>query len=112
MQLTAQEICPSSNAATLQLVDEPQGAAMRAHPTIGRWLEEGYPISVNTDDVGVFGSNSSAELFRVAEAFELSKVRVLDLACGAVLGAFLSEPGKDELRALIRSRGVWEMIRA
>ena len=48
-------------------------AALLAHPTLPRWIAEGYPISVCTDDSGVFGTSLSRELLLVAHAFGLGE---------------------------------------
>ena len=37
------ELCPTSNMKTLRL------SSLAAHPTLRRWIEGGYPVSISTD---------------------------------------------------------------
>jgi hypothetical protein len=36
------EICPTSNSYTLQLSN------LKEHPTLGKWIDTGYPIAIST----------------------------------------------------------------
>lgn len=81
------ELCPTSNLTTLRC------SHMRDHPTAGRWLlddvrAERYPVSINTDDTGVFGTCASAELARVAIDLRLNSTQVSHLATRALEDAF------------------------
>lgn len=97
------ELCPTSNLTTLR------HAHMRDHPTAGQWLldevqAERYPVSINTDDTGVFGTCASAELARVAVELRLDAAHVAHLATRALDDAFEPAQGGSggpmrELRA-------------
>ena len=90
------EVCPTSNLATLELDD------LRAHPTLGRWLREGYPVCLCTDDPGVFATSLSAEYLRVARAFGLGAAALGKLALTPVDFAFgLDGAARARLRARI-----------
>ena len=72
------ELCPTSNMKTLRL------SSLAEHPTLRRWIEGGYPVSISTDDFGVFSTDASAELALVADALALPPRRIAELA--AALG--------------------------
>jgi adenosine deaminase len=79
------EVCPTSNRLTLGI------GSLRHHPTLRTWLARGHPISINTDDPGVFGTCPSAELLAVAMAYGLSGRRVVALAGAPFSHAFSSD---------------------
>ena len=59
------EICPTSNLITLGLT------SYADHPFLRTWLDLRYPISINTDDRGIFDSSLTKELLHVKDAMEL-----------------------------------------
>ena len=67
------EICPTSNVMTLGL----QG--LNEHPTLKKLIDEGYPISVNTDDKGVFNTQQSDELYMIAKEVRTGKNRSISV---------------------------------
>ena len=72
------ELCPTSNMKTLRL------SSLAEHPTLRRWIEGGYPVSISTDDFGVFSTDASAELALVADALALPPRRIAELAAAAL----------------------------
>jgi adenosine deaminase len=72
------EVCPTSNVMTLGL------EGLGQHPILERLVKEGYPVSINTDDAGVFNTKQSLELYRVAEMLGLNEYTVSGLVWGAV----------------------------
>lgn len=74
---TPVELCPTSNLATLGR------DGLADHPTAAMWLRRGHPISVNTDDAGVFGTSLSNEYMRVALDLGLGERGVHVLAASA-----------------------------
>jgi adenosine deaminase len=72
------EICPTSNLMTRPEID-----SYSNHP-VGDLLEVNYPVSINTDDRGVFNVSLSQEYFNVASAFKLSKQKLIDLTLTSV----------------------------
>ncbi|GMI47501.1 hypothetical protein TrCOL_g4769 [Triparma columacea] len=72
------EVCPTSNVMTLGL------EGLGQHPILERLVKEGYPVSINTDDAGVFNTKQSLELYRVAETLGLNEYTVSGLVWGAV----------------------------
>lgn len=70
------EACPTSNTMTLELNSHHGGSlvdGLRMHPRLKKWLETGYPISLNTDDSGLFCTNSTRELLLTAKAFHIGE---------------------------------------
>ncbi len=61
-------------------------------------------FSVQTDDVGVFGSTLSNEYLLVAEHFDLSRRDLLDLCGRGIETIFGGEGEKQRLRELIREK--------
>jgi adenosine deaminase len=79
------EVCPTSN-----LMTRPElGGSYNNHP-VGDLIDVNYPISINTDDRGVFDVTLSHEYFRVAEAFKLTKEQVRQIALNSVEHSFAS----------------------
>jgi hypothetical protein len=76
----------------------------------GWWWAAGGPLSLGTDDVGVFGSPSSAEHYHAATHFGLSPRDLVELSRRATAGS-LGGPA-DELRmdrlldAFVRAEGI------
>jgi len=68
------ELCPTSNALTLHL------PSLHHHPTLSPWLEHHYPISIATDDSGVFNVTLSTEYQDVFETYQLSIQEGIQLA--------------------------------
>ncbi len=67
------EICPSSNYYTLGL------KSYADHPQLRKLLALGYPVSINTDDRGIFGTSMTDELLHVSRAFGLSVADIVDI---------------------------------
>jgi len=70
------EACPTSNIMTLELNSHHDGClveGLRMHPRLRQWLEAEYPISLNTDDSGLFCTNATQELLLFAEAYHVGE---------------------------------------
>jgi adenosine deaminase len=87
------EICPTSNFLTLHL------PTLQHHPTLEPWLRAGWPVSICTDDSGVFNVTLSGELERVAAACDLSPDAVAALALSAFSASFADATTKAQLVA-------------
>jgi adenosine deaminase len=46
---------------------------IKRHPQLKKWIACQYPISINTDDSGIFCTNLTTEFLLVANAFGLGK---------------------------------------
>jgi adenosine deaminase len=76
----------------------------------GWWWAAGGPLSLGTDDVGVFGSPSSKEHHHAAQHFQLSRRSLVDLsrrAMGGALGGMTDELRMDRiLDQFVRQEGI------
>jgi adenosine deaminase len=91
------EVCPSSNVA---LGNAP---SLEEHP-IGRLLEAGVDLSLNSDDPPMFGTTLSREYALVGEAFELGPRALAELSLAGVRHSFLEEAERDKLLGRFRER--------
>ena len=69
------ECCPTSNVMTLELATHYEGDlvhGLRQHPRLKTWLAEKYPISISTDDPGIFNTNPTTELVLLVHAFRMT----------------------------------------
>ena len=76
-------VCPLSNLK-LCVIDE-----MRNHP-IGRMLNEGLRVTVNSDDPAYFGGYANANYEAIANAGVVNRTQLVSLARNSFLGSFLS----------------------
>lgn len=60
------EVCPSSNLCTIGL------KSLKEHH-FGKFLKENYPMSICTDDTGVFDTDLNREMKEILEVFQLNK---------------------------------------
>ncbi len=96
------ECCPTSNVMTLELATHYQGdlvSGLRMHPRLQKWLDIGYPISLNTDDPGIFNTSASDELILVTEAFKMCDPwKITNIVVDSVSHTFESDDFKNDLR--------------
>ena len=81
------ECCPTSNVMTLNLQGRHEGdiaRGLRGHPMLERWLEIGYPISISTDDSGVFATDSTKELRLLASSMNLEEWQMSGFVWGSL----------------------------
>ncbi len=88
------EVCPSSNLR-LGL-----SSSLASHP-VRQLLDSKVPITINSDDPLLLGTDISRELFAVATALSLSAAQVTDLLATAARAAFLSTPERADLEAKV-----------
>ncbi|WP_232661305.1 adenosine deaminase [Pseudonocardia sp. TRM90224] len=88
------EVCPTSNVRT--------GAvpSMAAHP-LPRLLQWGVPVTLNTDDPGMFDCDIAGEYLVAHEAFGLTPAELAQIARTGVDAAFCSAELKRTLHAEI-----------
>jgi len=88
------EVCPTSNVCT--------GAvpSLAEHP-LPALVAAGVPVTVNTDDPPMFGTDLNREYAVAAELLSLDEKGVADLARAAVEASFLGAEGRSALLAEI-----------
>ncbi|GLY24013.1 adenosine deaminase [Micromonospora sp. NBRC 101691] len=90
----ALEVCPTSNLRTRAV------ANLDEHP-LGRLVEAGVLVTINSDDPPMFGTTLNDEYAVAARLLELDAAGVAGLARDAVTAAFLPEGEKRRLTAEI-----------
>ncbi|MFI6823927.1 adenosine deaminase [Micromonospora sp. NPDC050187] len=90
----ALEVCPTSNLRTRAV------ASLDAHP-LGRLVEAGVLVTINSDDPPMFGTTLNDEYAVAARLLGLDAAGVAGLARDAVTAAFLPDPEKRRLTAEI-----------
>jgi aminodeoxyfutalosine deaminase len=88
------EISLSSNLCTKAV------ASLDKHP-LPRFLKTGVPVTVNTDDPGMFGTNLNREYLLCHQTFGLDACELAELARNAARAAFCSERTRAALLAEI-----------
>jgi aminodeoxyfutalosine deaminase len=88
------EVCPSSNIRTRAV------RSLAEHP-LPRLLEAGVPVTLGTDDPGMFHTDLNREYLLCHEHFGLSRSELADLARAGVRAAFCAEERKSSLLAEI-----------
>ncbi|MEO3784481.1 adenosine deaminase [Actinocorallia sp. B10E7] len=88
------EVCPTSNLATRAV------AALAEHP-LPRLVEAGVPVTVNSDDPPMFGTDLNREYLVAARLLGLDEKGIGELAKNAVRASFMDDAGKGRLAAEI-----------
>ncbi len=81
-------VCPLSNTRLKVF-------SRMADHNIGRLLEQGLCVTVNSDDPAYFGGYVLANYLAVAEALSLSRAQIAQLARNSITASFLDEPSKQ-----------------
>ena len=89
------EVCPTSNVAV-------GGVASLAEHPVGRLMDEGVVVTINSDDPPMFGTTLSEEFARCAETFDLDADILYTLTMNAVNASLVSEGRRAELRQAVR----------
>ncbi|GLZ38676.1 adenosine deaminase [Actinokineospora sp. NBRC 105648] len=90
------EVCPTSNQCTRAVPD------LTDHP-LPRLLEAGVPVTLATDDPGMFHTDLDREYLLCHELFGLSRGELADIARTGVRAAFCGQELKDDLLGRIHA---------
>jgi aminodeoxyfutalosine deaminase len=88
------EVCPTSNVRTRAV------GAIEEHP-LPAMLRAGVPVTIATDDPGMFHTDLNREYLLCHEVFDLGKAGLAELARTGVRAAFCSEARREELLTAI-----------
>jgi aminodeoxyfutalosine deaminase len=88
------EVCPSSNLRTRAV------RSLAEHP-LPRLLDAGVPVTLATDDPGMFHTDLNREYLQCHEHFGLGRSELTDLARAGVRAAFCPDEQKSALLAEI-----------
>jgi adenosine deaminase len=95
------ESCPTSNVMTLELAKHKSGDlihGLQQHPQLKYWLESKYPISIGTDDPGVFNTNATQELLLLARALGVRQQELKRIVLDSVYHGFCRGEVKDKIK--------------
>ena len=97
------ECCPTSNIMTLELANHTNAGSlldgMKMHPQLGKWIDKKYPISINTDDSGLFCTNLTKELLLVAKAHNLNEKELGNLILNSLITSLIREK-RDQIASI------------
>uniref|UniRef100_A0A7S4WC74 Adenosine deaminase domain-containing protein n=2 Tax=Ditylum brightwellii TaxID=49249 RepID=A0A7S4WC74_9STRA len=96
------ECCPTSNVMTLELAQHHEGSlieGLRGHPQLSKWLKNQYPISINTDDSGVFNTTLTRELLLLVEAYGVDEFTIRKIILNSIDHCFEQS---DDVRFVLR----------
>jgi len=82
-----------------------QEERLKLHPNLPHWLETGYPISISTDDSGVFSTNPTKELLLMRTAFDINEWQISGLVWGSIDHVF--EPSRRVRSLLARDVSIY-----
>ena len=89
------EICPTSNLQVAGFM-----TSYADHP-LGRYIELGIPVTINTDNRLMSQVDLSHEYAVVAKAFKFKRESIQSLVTNGVQAAFLPEERKEKLQARV-----------
>jgi adenosine deaminase len=98
------ESCPTSNVMTLELARHDGShltlrEGLAQHVNLRSWLEAEHPVSLCTDDPGVFGTSLTTELWLVAHTFALDVPDLVRLEEASVAFAFCDAATRASVQA-------------
>lgn len=91
------EVCPTSNLQISGIM-----RSLLDHP-LGRYLDLGIRVTVNTDNRLMSGTSSTEELWRVVEAFRLGPDEVRAILLASAEASFAPERVRQELVAQVQT---------
>jgi adenosine deaminase len=103
----AVESCPTSNVMTLELAKHYSGSlleGLKTHPQLATWLDTKHPISIGTDDPGVFHTTATKELLLLQKAFGLKKDDLKRVALDSMHQAFCDDATKRAVLERMEAR--------
>lgn len=101
------ETCPTSNVMTLELATSFHGnliEGLKCHPRLGHWLQSEYPISVSTDDSGVFHTDPTKELLLLAIAYNLNEATLKKIVLQSMDHAFCDDKTRERLKEAMSAK--------
>jgi adenosine deaminase len=101
------ESCPTSNVMTLELAKHCSGSlleGLRQHPQLLMWLETKHPISIGTDDPGVFDTNPTKELMLLQKTFCVPKATLKRILLESMDHAFCNDETRRQIQTQMLGR--------
>jgi adenosine deaminase len=101
------ESCPTSNVMTLELAKHCSGSLLEGlwkHPQLQTWLETKHPISIGTDDPGVFDTNPTKELMLLQKTFSVPRATLKRILLESMDHAFCNDETRRQIQTQMRER--------
>ena len=105
------ETCPTSNVMTLELARHTDGRhltlleGLSQHENLALWIKARHPITIATDDPGVFGTNLTKELWLVARTFDIADTGYFEnLAVESMEYAFCDASTKKHILSFLSNQ--------
>lgn len=92
---------------TLELAQHHSGSlleGLKTHPQLASWLESAHPLSIGTDDPGVFNTTGTKEILLVQQAFKLEGKKLCEIVTGSCDQAFCNAETKILLKKRLVDR--------
>ncbi|MBC8467656.1 MAG: adenosine deaminase, partial [Candidatus Marinimicrobia bacterium] len=83
-------VCPFSNLA-LKVVED-----LKDHPLV-KLMDAGLMVTINSDDPAYFGGYMNENYIGVANALDLSKKQIIELAKNSFKSSFLPDDEKEKM---------------
>lgn len=103
------ECCPTSNILTTGMGDSKatncvnfESRLRDNHSQLETWISRGYPISINTDDPGIFDTNSTKEYQIIARAFSMNEMDISNIVLNSIDHIFETCKIKEKLKSTIK----------
>lgn len=94
------EMCPISNVRTGVV------PTLADHP-IRRFFERGIPVTVNTDDPGMFGNSLAGEYEQLQQVLGFTRKEIRTLVLNAIETSWLPDDRKRQLAAAFQADPAW-----
>lgn len=101
------ESCPTSNVMTLELAKHFSGLlveGLKQHPQLEKWLATKHPISIGTDDPGVFHTDASKELVLLHKAWNVNRADLQRIVLQSMDYAFCSDETRSHIKGRMQER--------
>ena len=92
---------------TLELATHHSGSlleGLKTHPQLEQWLDSDYPLSINTDDPGVFDTTATKEWRLLQKAYNLSREKLNDIVIKSMDYAFCDASTKETVVKRIQEK--------
>ena len=109
------ESCPTSNVLTCELHKHPNSSSddgslvegLALHPQLPAWIRQQHPVSIGTDDPGIFDTSQTKELLLVHHTFGISPEELQNIVLQSMEFAFCNNETKELVKARI---GSWKFV--
>jgi adenosine deaminase len=77
---------------------------LKRHPQLEKWLETKHPISIGTDDPGVFHTDATKELILLHKAWNVNRAGLQRIVLQSMDFAFCSDGTRSHIKDRMQDR--------